>query len=208
MQDDCPSTPDPGQADSDGDGIGDVCDPCNNIYNGGTFATRSKLIVTKLFSGPGDDKVKIKGYLSIPLTPPVRPDLNGIRVILQRAGGSNIFDVTLPAGAYNATNKVGWKVNGTQSKFVYKNAGNPVPLINGINKVSLGLSSKTPGLAKFQVGGKNSTYAPIANPTDIPLKATLIIDVPNATTGQCGETNYLAGNCLFVSGGNTVKCQK
>jgi hypothetical protein len=74
--------------------------------------------------------------------------------------------------------------------------------------MSLGLSSKTPGLAKFSLGGKNDNYAPIANPTAIPLKAAVVIDFPNATTGQCGETNYALGNCLFVSGGNTVRCQK
>ena len=41
---------------------------------------------------------------------------------------------TLPGGAYDALQKVGWKVNGTTSKFTYKNSGNPTPLIDGINK--------------------------------------------------------------------------
>jgi hypothetical protein len=42
---------------------------------------------------------------------------------------------------------------------------------------------------------------------DLPLKGTIVIDVPNATTGQCGETNFATGNCAVVSAGNTVKCQ-
>src|SRR5262249_34099820 len=67
--DDCPAAPDPAQADSDGDGRGDACDPCNNVFNGGVFATKAKAIVTKLLTAPGDDKVKLKGYLVVPTAP-------------------------------------------------------------------------------------------------------------------------------------------
>lgn len=68
------------------------------------------------------------------------------------------------------------------------------------------MSTKTPGLAKFSIGGKNGSYGPIVL-GDLPLKATLVIDVPFATTGQCGETNFATGNCSVASAGNTIKCQ-
>jgi hypothetical protein len=211
--DDCPNVSDPSQLDSDGDGKGDACDPCNNV--GPTFATKSKLIVTKLFSGPGDDKFKLKGYMLLSQTPAVRPDLNGLRLMLQNVGGSGIgtpaFDATLPSGAYNVVQRVGWKINGSTTKFVYKNAGNPVPLVFGINKASIGLVTRTPGLIKFSFGGKNGDYSDSMNPLvagSLPLKATLILDVaPHSSTTQCGETNFAAGNCLLVSAGNTAKCQ-
>jgi hypothetical protein len=210
-QDDCPLISDPGQTDSDGDGLGDVCDPCNNTFNGGAFATKAKIIVTKLFSGPGDDKVKIKGYLVLPQTPTIRCDLNGARLLLQKQDGSYIFDTTLPAGGYDAVQKVGWKVNGTTTKFTYKNSGAPTPLIDGINKTSVGLSTKTPGLIKWSTGGKLGNYTGISGSivgADLPLKATLILDVPpHSATTQCGETNFALANCALVSGGNTVKCQ-
>jgi hypothetical protein len=205
-QDDCPTVADPGQADGDNDGFGDACDPCTNVFNGGAFATKAKIIVTKLFSAPGDDRVKMKGFIVIPTSPTVEPDNRGLRLILQKQNGAVVFDTTLPMGAYSSVAKTGWKANATRTKFTYKNSGAPTPLIDGINKASVGLSTKTPGLAKFSVGGKNGSYGPIVL-GDLPLKGTIVIDVPNATTGQCGETNFASGNCSVVSAGNTVKCQ-
>jgi hypothetical protein len=95
----------------------------------------------------------------------------------------------------------------SRTKFTYKNAGAPTPLIDGISKVSVGLITKTPGLIKFGVSGKNGSYAPIVG-TDLPLKGTIILDVaPHQATSQCGETGFAPANCLLLSAGSTVKCQ-
>ena len=188
--------------------MGDACDPCNNTFNGGVFATKVKLIVLKLVTAPGDDKLKIKGSLLLPTTPTIRCDLNGARVIVEKQDGTDIIDTTLPPGAYDAVAKVGWTTNATTSKFKYKNAGiTPNPLIDGIYKTSVILSTKTPGLLKFGVSGKTGAYGPIAG-ADLPLKATLILDVPpHSSTSQCGETSFLPANCALLGGGSTVKCQ-
>jgi hypothetical protein len=152
-------------------------------------------------------KAKLKGYLVLPQAPVIRCDLNGVRLLLQKQDGSSVFDTTLPPGAYDTVQKVGWKTNATHTKFTYKNAGAPTPLIDGINKTAIGLVTKTPGLIKFTVGGKLGSYGPIVG-ADLPLKGTLILDVaPHEGTSQCGETNYVAANCVLAGGGSTVKCQ-
>jgi len=47
---------------------------------------------------------------------------------------------------------------------------------------------------------------------NLPLVGTIVIDVPYATTGQCGEAKFTVTppakpSCLSTSGGKTVKCK-
>jgi hypothetical protein len=203
----CATTPDPTNADGDGDGLGDACDPCTNVFHGGTFATKTKLVATKVAGGPGDDRLKVKGFVLIPTTPTIAPDVRGVRIILAKQDGSTIVDATVPGGTYSSATRAGWRANGAHTKFLYKNAGTAVPLVAGIGKLSLGLSTKTPGLLKVGLSGKAGTYGPVGA-ADLPLEWTVIIDVPQATTGQCGESSYGAAGCLISGGGNTVKCSK
>ncbi len=205
-EDVCPAIPDPSQADGDTDGLGDACDPCTNVFNGGVFATKEKLTATKLLAPGGDDKLKLKGFITIPTTPTIAPHVNGVRLLLQTDDGVIILDTTLPGGAYSTATRAGWKTNGTGTKFLYKNAGKVVPLIDGIAKVSLGLSPKTPGLLKFGVSGKNGTFGPVVS-GDLPVQATLVIDVPTAETGQCGETDFTPAGCVIGGAGSTLKCK-
>jgi hypothetical protein len=51
------------------------------------------------------------------------------------------------------------------------------------------------------VSGDNTVVTP-----SIGFKNAGTFDVPFATTGQCGETNFATGNCSVASAGNTVKC--
>jgi hypothetical protein len=88
--------------------------------------------------------------------------------------------------AYNITSKVGWKVNGSGTSWSYKNAGNPVPLVNGIQKMQLKKLSSPPGKFKFGVKGKNGN-SPV-NGANLPIVGTIVIDVPNATMGPAGTT--------------------
>ncbi len=185
-QDNCEVTPNPTQADGDGDDRGDACDPCTNSVP--TGALKTKLTIVKLQTPPGDDKLKFSGQFgAVPTTPAVDPVTKGIRFLVNDATGAVVLDAIIPGGAYNTANRAGWKANGAGTAWTYKNAGSPVPLISGITKVSL-KKQKTPGLFKVSISGKAGSYA--VSGSNLPVVATLVIDSPFAASGQCGEAFF------------------
>ncbi len=97
-------------------------------------------------------------------------------------------------------------MSGSGTAWKYGNATSPV---NGIYKAQLKAYPSTPGKYKFAVKGKNGNY--VVNAANLPLTGTVVIDVPYATTGQCGETAFLLPpakpSCTVAGGGKTVKCR-
>jgi hypothetical protein len=203
--DNCDLNPNTGQEDGDTDTLGDVCDPCTNIAP--TVPSKTKLILSKLALPATDDKLNFKGFFtSVPGTPTVNPVANGLRILVSDSTGATPIDVTIPGGAYNPSTRIGWKVNGSGTAWKYSNSTSPV---NGLSKAQLKAYPNTPGKYKFTVKGKNGNY--VVNQANLPLRGTLVIDVPYATTGQCGETAFQTPptkpSCSIAGGGKTVKCK-
>ena len=203
--DNCDTIANTDQANNDSDSFGDACDPCTNIVP--TVPSKTKLILSKILAPTTDDKLNFKGFFTaVPNSPTVDPVTNGLRVLVSDSLGNTPIDVTIPGGAYNPATKIGWKVNGSGTAWKYKNSTSPV---NGLYKAQLKAYSSTPGKYKFAVKGKNGNYA--VNTANLPLKGTLVIDVPYAETGQCGETAFQTPptkpNCSLTGGGKNVKCK-
>jgi hypothetical protein len=192
--DDCPSVADPGQADTDGDGEGDACDPCTNVQP--VVGVKTKLMMSKLSPPGGDDRVKFKGTITVPTTPPIDPPAKGVRLLVSDETGVAL-DALVPGGA-------AWKASAGRPVWIYRDR---LGTFDGITKVAL--KERTPGSGeiKFTVQGKLGTYGKPVPPT---VKATLVIDSPVAATGQCGESTYTVGattnTCKFV-GADRVLCK-
>ena len=205
--DNCPATANVGQSDGDADGAGDDCDPCTNVVP--VFATKPRLLVKKLDTAPGDDRLIFKGTLNgVPTTPSIDPVTKGARIVIDDPNSATpaIVDVTLPAGAYSSATQKGWKANGSGTSFKYLNAAG----LGGITKTIIKVSTKAPGEVKFTVVGKNGSFP--VGASQVPLTGTLVIDAPVARTGQCGEAKFPGppnptSTCAFNGSGSQVKCK-
>jgi len=123
LEDDCPFAADPAQADADGDGLGDACDPCTDP--GTVRAVKAKLTLQKLALPLGDDRFKFSGTMTVPSSA-IDPSSAGFRVILTDASARP--SPTPPCRPASTTHDAaGWKVNGPQTTFVYKNKGGTIP---------------------------------------------------------------------------------
>jgi len=198
--DDCPATPDAAQADSDHDGIGDACDPCSNIVP--VFAVKPKVRIARL-NVPGGEKMRFKGTITVPASPPIDPATKGVRVLIHDDLGAALFDVTVPGG-FDPTSGVGWKANKRHTAWRYRNPSG----FQSIVRIRVRGRRRTPGWLKFVVIGQNGTYP--MSPTRMPARGTMVIDSPFATTGQCGEaffTTAPAPHCSVRARGKTLVCK-
>ncbi len=180
--------------DTDGNGACDADEACT----GGAMVAKPKLQLKKLDTPVGDDGLAFSGELTLPTNPAIDPAANGARVAVTDGNGA-VADVTIPPGAVDPVTKIGWKANKAGTAWSYANKAG----LSGITKVSVKTPTKTPGLVKFKVTGKNGAFA--TTPAALPLAATFTL----APAGQCGAADFSGplATCEFNRKQTTVTCK-
>jgi len=209
-QDNCPATPNPDQSDLNGNGIGDACEPCTNLA--GVFMTDARVVIGRLNTPPGDDRLLFQGQMVVPYpySPPLDPLANGLRVLVTDVTGAAVLDATIPGGAFDPTTAAGWTVDSGGTTWRYKNAAGTILGIRRVllRDISNAVGNTVRGRLRFVVMGRSGSYQTDAS--KMPLRGMVVLDPPTAATGECGEAVFPGppgGTCVFNSVGSMLRCR-
>jgi hypothetical protein len=160
-----------------------------------------RLTLGRIAPPPNDDTLKLKGRMTVPQTPAIDPAAQGARLLVQDAAGGTVFDVTVPAGAYDAGTRSGWKVLG--SGWQYRNGAG----LQGLTKLTVKRASAS-GLLTVSAKAKNGAFPVTAG--QLPVRFTIVVEGPIGDDGQCGDATFIspaAPRCTLSGTGTTLKCR-
>jgi hypothetical protein len=188
--DNCPTTPNAGQADSDGDRIGDSCDiepvrcaPAPLVGCRAPSVPGKSQLTMKKGATEAKDSLSWKWSKGSETTldafgDPTRTD--GYALCLYDGGSSLVLTAGAPASGACKNGKPCWKASGTKG-FKYAD-GDLTP--HGVQKLQL--QAGLDGKAKLSVGGKGALLPmPALDTLAFPLWVQL-----QGSNGQCWETYY------------------
>jgi hypothetical protein len=119
--------------DLDGDGLCDLNDGCNSSVNFGQVK-ESRLLVSRLSTPPGDERMRFSGIHTLPVVPAIDPAANGFCVTLFTTPASRyqeatvVTDVAIPGGPH-------WKAHGTRA-WQYRD---PAGHVGGVTRITVKL---------------------------------------------------------------------
>lgn len=201
--------------DTDGDGVGDGCDPCTNVGGARTMhkmptkgSRGPKVIVNKINTDVDttNDTLRIVGeFIDGTAFSQLNPLANGARVLLQKRTGAPVADMTLPGGAFSGRGTRGWKMNAKGTKWTFRDTtGAPT---NGIKTMVIqDRNNSLPNRVKVVVNGRKGTYPIVSG--DEPIKATVVLGGQAASeAGQCSESAF-SSECSFNANGKKLTCKQ
>jgi hypothetical protein len=180
--------------------------PCPIACEAGADTSGNKLVVQRLATPPGDDKLVLRGRLTLPFPfdPPLDPIETGVGLVVADATGSHVVvDVLIPGGVWDAATGVGWTLR-SGGGWKYRNRGDAPP--GAIRTVTIrDRSRREPGSLHFRVVGKGGAY-PVAGDA-LPLTAVFSVDPPTAETGQCADVTFSDASGVCTYDGRRAICR-
>jgi YVTN family beta-propeller protein len=173
---------------------------------GGTIA-KPVVKVSKNVDPAGDESLTVRGQWQVaPLAPAIDPLANGFNFKVVDVVGATVFDRAIPPGAPAVQGSPGWTLNGTGTRWTYKDRTGSST--GGITKVVV--TNRT-GLYKFSVSGKKANFQVGTGEAPIGL-AVVLGGAAQDTAGQCATVafNDAGGakpSCKFLGGNNVLNCR-
>jgi hypothetical protein len=209
MTADCPR--DARKPDADGDGLCDETDPCTDVGGAQTFVAtgRRQVTLSRINTEPtaGNDALALAAVFPLAAGGAfgaIDPAAQGARVLVWSNGGALRLDALLAAAPYGGRGTAGWQVNRTRTTWRFKDAtGAAASGITAARIVDVG--RKAARHVSVALRGTRSTYPIVAG--DEPLRVAVVLgDQAAAASGYCGESAYVAGDCVFNRRGSVLTC--
>lgn len=192
------------ETDDDVDGTCDALDACTNLASLDPAAVSSwnvKLSNTNPATDAGRGKLALTATIGLPVGATfgaLRPQNNGLRFILDAAGGDRLLDIPVPAGGWDGVR--GWKSSAGRA-WLFVDKG--VAPVGGIVKAQV--VDRGAGRVKIVLTGKGGTYP--LDPAASPPRLGLVLGGPaDGAAGRCGEVSFDAGACSAIVG--RISCRR
>jgi|GEM_PF-4932731 len=197
----CPLVADPEQTDADSDGHGDACDPCSLVAS--VTVDRARLRLSKL-SAEGDNRLRLVTRLTIPGLGLLDPPRAGLRLLLGGRLGT-VFDVEVPGNGPSDSERFGWR-SVAPGRWAYRGPGDG----GGVQKISLRQDPVLSWQVDIAVTGRGEDYRSAIGQPELTL--TIVLDPPVARGGQCAEVSFALGgpqsSCRLLNSGSRLQCRR
>lgn len=202
----CP--PDPGPPDGDGDGVGDLCDPCPANPRTAVLG-KPRLGLASYDAVAGNDKLSLKAELPLSSAAPafVDPVADGMEIAIGAAGEPGSLGITLPPGAHDPVSGQGWSLAKSGRKWTFRGTDPLLPVTKAAVKV---VEDRRGARAVVKAGGKRRSFADTL--PALPLSLGLVLDPPRETSLTCGGVAFSGAGgprpaCELKSQGTALTCR-